>query len=79
MSLTTMRRKFRRAIKPIQWMLVVVFVLGCFTLYGSYDMSRQGVGAESLAVARVNGEDIPRDVGHYDDAHSVALSLVRNG
>jgi parvulin-like peptidyl-prolyl isomerase len=63
MSLTTMRRKFKRAEKPIQWLLVVIFVLGCFSLYGSYN---SGFGAraqaEDLTIAKVNGQDISRDL-----------------
>jgi parvulin-like peptidyl-prolyl isomerase len=64
MSLTTMRRKFKRAEKPIQWLLLVIFVLGCFTLYGSYNLSGHPAQAEDLVVAKVNGEEIPRDM--YD-------------
>jgi foldase protein PrsA len=63
MSLTTMRRKFKRAEKPIQWLLVVIFVLGCFSLYGSYNGSfGQRAQAEDLTVAKVNGTDISREL-----------------
>src|SRR5436309_1407381 len=61
MSLTTMRRKFKRAEKPIQWMLLTVFVVGCFSFFGGYQMSTRAQ-AEDEVVARVNREDIPRDL-----------------
>jgi parvulin-like peptidyl-prolyl isomerase len=66
MSLTTMRKKFKKAEKPIQWALVVIFVLGCFSLYGSYNMNMPGARAEDLTVARVNDEPMPREM--YDRA-----------
>jgi parvulin-like peptidyl-prolyl isomerase len=66
MSLTTMRKKFKKAEKPIQWTLVVIFVLGCFSLYGSYNMTTPGARADDLTVARINDEVLPREV--YDRA-----------
>src|SRR5437773_1193222 len=61
MSLTTMRRKFKRAEKPIQLLLAAVFILGCFSLYGSYNGSFGArAQAEDLTVAKVNGQDVSR-------------------
>jgi len=56
----SMRRKFKKAEKPIQWMLVAIFVLGCFSLYGSYNGSGGRAQAEDLTVAKVNGDEISR-------------------
>jgi foldase protein PrsA len=63
MSLTTMRRKFKRAERWIQWVLVAVFVVGCFSFFGGYT-SQMSARAEDLAVAKVNGVEIPREL--YD-------------
>jgi parvulin-like peptidyl-prolyl isomerase len=61
MSLTTMRRKFKRAERWIQWVLVTVFVVGCFSFFGGYTMQTRAQ-TEDEVVARVNGKEIPRDV-----------------
>src|SRR5947199_10629169 len=45
----------------MQWLLLTVFVVGCFSFFGGYQMSTRAQ-AEDEVVARVNGEDIPRDL-----------------
>src|SRR5690349_6595544 len=61
MSLTTMRRKFKRADKYIYWGFIVIFGLSAFTLYGGYN-SMTHASADDSVVARVNHEEIPRDL-----------------
>ena len=63
MSLTTMRRKFKRAEKPIQLFLAFILVVGCFTFFGS-QMPQSGARADDAVVANVNNEPIPREL--YD-------------
>jgi parvulin-like peptidyl-prolyl isomerase len=62
MSLTTMRRKFKRADKYFYWVFIVIFGLSAFTLYGSYTANRGAAAADDSVVAKVNGEVIPRDL-----------------
>ncbi len=70
MSLTTMRRKFKRAERPIWWLLIGIFVLGCFSFFGGYNgTGNSRVQADDLVVAKVNNEEMPRDL--YDRAYQI--------
>src|SRR5262245_54368212 len=63
MSLTKMRRKMSKAIQPILYLFVGIFVIGCFAWYWPSFMARAQPGqqaGEGPVVARVNGEDVPR-------------------
>jgi foldase protein PrsA len=63
MSLTTMRRKFKKAEKPIQWTLVVVFAVTSVAFFGNMGFNGpQRAQAESAVMARVNGDEIPREL-----------------
>ena len=62
MSLTFMRRKFRRAIRPVLLGIAGIFFLSCFTLYGGSMVNRVGNKGGEYFVAKVNGEEIPRDL-----------------
>jgi parvulin-like peptidyl-prolyl isomerase len=57
------------------WALAIVFFASCFTLYGSYIGGGGGdAGGPKLVVAKVNGEEIPRDL--YDrNAHMAIRNL----
>jgi parvulin-like peptidyl-prolyl isomerase len=62
MSLTFMRRKFRKAIRPVLLGIAGVFFLSCFTMYGTNMFSRiENKGGEHV-VAKVNGEEVPADL-----------------
>jgi foldase protein PrsA len=63
MSLTKMRRKMSKAIQPILYLFVGIFLVGCFAWY--WPSMRNPVGAtgaaqEEAVVARVDGQDVPR-------------------
>jgi foldase protein PrsA len=60
MSLTTLRRKFKRADKFFYWGFIVIFGLSAFSLYGSYSFNRTAQADDSV-IAKVNGDvEIPR-------------------
>ncbi len=61
MSLTKFRRWFKRADKLIYWGFIVIFGVGCFSFFGTYQLN-QRAQAEDSVVARVNGVEIPRDL-----------------
>lgn len=65
MSLTTMRKKFKRAERPIQWTLVVVFAVTSLAFFSGFK-SGGSAQADDTVVAKVNGEALPREV--YDRA-----------
>lgn len=71
MSLTRFRRKFRKTIKPVLLGFAGIFFLSCFTFYGSNIYSRQRNTGGEFVIAKVNGEDIPRDL--YDRTATMAL------
>lgn len=63
MSLTFMRRKFRKAIRPVLLGIAGIFFLSCFTMYGFNTFGGRGAtGASDQYVAKVNGEDVPYDL-----------------
>src|SRR5690349_8890870 len=61
MSLISMRKKFKKAEKPIQWMLIVVFGVTSDAFLSGY-RGGQPAQAQSEVMARVNGEEIPREL-----------------
>src|SRR5687768_6644038 len=61
MSLLTLRRKFKRAEKPVQWLLVVVFAVTSVAFFSGYSGS-QRAEADDGVVARVNGDEITREL-----------------
>jgi foldase protein PrsA len=61
MSLTTLRRKFKRADKFIYWGFIVIFGVGCFSFFGTYSFNQRAQADDSV-IARVNGDEIPRDL-----------------
>src|SRR5262245_37096917 len=72
MSLTFLRKKSRKVIRPILWGFSFIFFASCFTLYGSYMFSSRGAaGQAKRIIAKVNGEEIPRDI--YDRNVEMAL------
>jgi foldase protein PrsA len=71
MSLTRFRRKFRKTIKPVLLGFAGIFFLSCFTFYGSNIYSHQRNTGGEFVIAKVNGEDIPRDL--YDRTATMAL------
>jgi foldase protein PrsA len=71
MSLTRFRRKFRKTIKPVLLGFAGIFFLSCFTFYGSNMYRAQRNTGGEFVIAKVNGEDIPRDL--YDRTATMAL------
>lgn len=61
MSLTTLRRKFKRADKIFYWGFIIIFGASAFSLFGTYQIN-QRAQAEDAVVARVNGDEISRDL-----------------
>jgi parvulin-like peptidyl-prolyl isomerase len=61
MSLITMRKKFKKAEKPIQWMLVVVFGVTSVAFFSGY-RGGPSVQAQSDVMAKVNNQEIPREL-----------------
>jgi len=58
-----MRRKFKKAEKPIQWTLVVVFAVTSVAFFGNMgSLGGRPAQAQSAVMARVNGEEIPREL-----------------
>jgi parvulin-like peptidyl-prolyl isomerase len=74
MSLVTMRRKFKRAEKPIQWLLVVVFAVSSVAFFSGYS-GNQRAQADDAVIARVNGEEIPREL--YERAMQINEQRMR--
>src|SRR5206468_1869109 len=56
-----LRRKFKKAEKPIQWMLVVVFGVTSVAFFSGY-RGTQPAQAQSDVMAKVNGIEIPREL-----------------
>jgi len=61
MSITRMRNSFAQILKPALILIAFVFLISCFTYYGSYISGKQGEREEGgKVVASVNGMGISR-------------------
>lgn len=62
MSLTLLRRKFRKAIRPLVFGIAGVFIVSLFYGFGLGTYQRYENKGGEFVVAKVNGEEIPRDL-----------------
>ncbi|MDO8682542.1 MAG: SurA N-terminal domain-containing protein [Armatimonadota bacterium] len=60
MSITKFRKSLSRFFKPLLILIVAVFFIGCFTIFGTNMVDRGDRGEEEQgAIAKVNGREIP--------------------